>query len=397
MRRFIYISLFFLLLLPNMARAEILIILRQQAEASGNYVRVCDIARVEGPKELALEVAKTVLGPTPARGEVREITRWEIEHRIYEMGLETGVTFTGNETVRVTGNGRSSLGYEYSDDAGIEPSRQVGAFAAPERAVRAPDARREKAVVPAAPAAPRAETGTRETDSGSEQARSRLRNPMAALGDETREALTRAIADYLAKQYSRPDIDVEVRLASLSETVPSAVGAVTVEEALEGKIPGRASLAVRVVDFSGKENKIVAVGVDADVYALAPVASKPLYKGDILTPRDILVTRVKMKSGSTYLPPDAKAVEGREMQKAVQPGAPILATDAIPTAAVKRGATVAVDASGKGWRLQANAKALGAGEIGDIITVEDVSTKAKYQARITGYGKVAALPRKPNS
>lgn len=382
------------MLIPSLARAEIVIILRQQAEASGNYVRVCDIARIEGPKEIAVEIAKTVLGPTPARGEVREITRWEIEHRIYEMGLETTVTFTGNDTVKVTGNGLPNHRPDYSELDGIESNRPVLTFAAPEKPVRVAEPLPEKPVRSES-IKPVAEKRKAETQL--EQGRTKHRNPLTTLGDESRETLTRTISEYLARQYNRPDVDVEVRLASLSESMPAAIAEATVIEALEGRIPGKASLAVRYVDFAGKESKPLSVGIEAEVYALAPVASKPLYKGDVLSARDILITRVKMKSGSTYLPPDAKMAEGREVQKALQPGTPILATDAIPTAAVKRGATVSVDANGKGWRLQANAKALGPGEIGDIITVEDVSTKAKYQARITGHGKVAALPRKTNS
>lgn len=393
MRRFIYISLFLLLLIPSTARADIVIILRQQAEAAGNYIRVCDIARIEGPRELAVEVAKTVLGPTPARGEVREITRWEIEHRIYEMGLETIIAFTGNDTVKVTGNGPPSHRPDYSEMDGIELDRQDMAIAPREKEVRAVEPPAGKSA-PSAFVDPSAEKGKAENRAGKNEAN--RHNPLAELSGESRETLTRTLSEFLANQYGRPDVDVEIRLTSLSDGIPAAIAGATVIEALEGRIPGKASLAVRYVDSAGKESKALTVGIEADVYALAPVAAKPLYKGDVLTAGDILVARVKMKSGSTYLPPDAKIAEGREVQKALQTGTPILATDAIPTAAVKRGATVSVDSSGKGWRLQATAKALGSGEIGDIIAVEDISTKAKYQARVTGHGIVAALPRKMN-
>ncbi len=136
--------------------------------------------------------------------------------------------------------------------------------------------------------------------------------------------------------------------------------------------------------------------ITSEVYALAPVAAKPLYKGDVLNPKDVLITRVQMKSGLSYLPPDRKAVEGREMQKHISPGTPILATEATPTAAVKRGNLVVVEAMGKGWKMQASAKAMGTGNIGDLIMVEDTSTKSKYQARVTGHGTVTALPKTNN-
>lgn len=391
MRQLFIISLFSLLLNAGEAWAEVVIIVRQQAEATGNYIRVCDIARVEGPKELAAEVAKTVLGPTPVIGEVREITRWEIEHRIYEVGLKTAIAFTGNDSVRVLGTALRARNFDYADIDGVaveQPARGASA-PAPVTIMELPESRPVSAVNDGRERAAHSEAPGNTTPA-------QPRNPLTLLADDTRDQVSRVISNYLAERYKRPDVEVEVRLVSISGVIPGDAGEIVVEEALEGRIPGRASLALRYMDASGQTTKNITAAIDAEVFALAPVAAKPLYKGDVLAPRDVLITRIKMKSGQSYLPPDPRAVEGREMQKPVSPGAPILATDATPSAAVKRGNVVAVDASGTGWRLQANAKALGSGNIGDVIEVEDVSTKAKYQARVIGYGKVAAVARKVN-
>ena len=105
MRRKTSISMFIILLCAPEALADVVVIVRREAESAGKYIRVCDIARVEGPRELALEVAKTVIGPTPQRGETREITRWEIEKRLREMGLDADIAFAGNDSVTVFGNG----------------------------------------------------------------------------------------------------------------------------------------------------------------------------------------------------------------------------------------------------------------------------------------------------
>ncbi|GEM_PF-2253854 len=400
MRKITLISLFMLLFTQTPAWAEVVVIVRQQAEATGNYVRICDIARVEGPKELALEVSKTILGPTPPRGQVVEITRWEIEHRIYEMGLHTQVSFTGNDVVRVSGNGvPSSRGQDAFADEGTPG--YVKPFMA-EQLVKEDRSRLARDTSPATVRKNPEMPGPRDVADSLPQmgemptAAARPRNPLALTSETAKERVANAAANYIAARYRRPDVEVEAKVLSVNAVVPDDAREIVVEEALDGRVPGRAVLAVKVVDFDGKRLNPIEVSIDSEVYALAPVAAKPLYKGDVLNPRDVLVTRVKMKSGLSYLPPDRKAVEGREMQKHVSPGTPILATDATPTAAVKRGTLVVVEAQGKGWKMQASAKALGTGNLGDLIYVEDVSSKAKYQARVTGQGTVTALPKAKN-
>lgn len=400
MRKITLISLFILLLTQTPAWAEVVVIVRQQAEATGNYVRICDIARVEGPRELALEVSKTILGPTPARGEVIEITRWEIEHRIYEMGLHTQVSFTGNDVVRVSGNGvPSSRGIDSWQDEGS------AGYVQPFTAEPLVKEDRSRVIRDTAPATARAKPEmpvSRDTDERLSpmgempKAAVRPRNPLALTTDTAKERIANAAANYISARYRRPDVEVDAKVLAVNAVVPDDAREIVVEEALDGRVPGKAVLLVKVVDIDGKRLNPVEVTIESEVYALAPVAAKPLFKGDVLNPRDVLVTRVKMKSGLSYLPPDRKAVEGREMQKHITPGSPILATDATPTAAVKRGTLVVVEAQGKGWKMQASAKALGTGNLGDLIYVEDVSSKAKYQARVTSHGTVTALPKAKN-
>ncbi len=67
---------------------------------------------------------------------------------------------------------------------------------------------------------------------------------------------------------------------------------------------------------------------------------------------------------------------------------------AVPGTAVKRRQLVIVDTEGKGWRLQTKARAHEGGTVGDIITVEDLETKAKYPVRITGMGTVSVVVNK---
>ena len=374
------IPLFLFMLLASEAWADVVVIMRREAEATGNYVRICDIARVEGPNEQAREVALIVLGPTPPRGQSQEITRWDIETRLFEMGIVASVTFTGNDMVRVFGNGTGrrilAVGAEtglgrlspVTPNDGGTADRRLGA-----------DGDGDPVAKPFKPAPKTFESpvppGTL----------------VAAMSSGAKSRVNQAIARYLAEKYPRSDMEVEARLLTIEDAVPESAHEIKVEEALGGRVPGKATLRLSVRDTDQAEPRQVVASADTQVYGLALVAGRQLTRGEQLEPRDVVVTRVRMESGKGYLPPTPDAASGRTLKKNVKPGEALLAVDAVPSEAVKRGNLVVVIATGKGWDVKTVGKALGSGMVGDSITVEDASTKAKYPARITGPGTVAMI------
>ncbi|MCD7897155.1 MAG: hypothetical protein LUG50_10870, partial [Planctomycetaceae bacterium] len=104
------ILILFLLLTTTLAWAEVVVIIRREAQSAGKYIRIGDIARVDGPQDQVREVAATILGPAPSHGEPRNITRWDIENRLLEMGIMAKVAFSGNDHVRVLGSGTGGGG-----------------------------------------------------------------------------------------------------------------------------------------------------------------------------------------------------------------------------------------------------------------------------------------------
>jgi flagella basal body P-ring formation protein FlgA len=360
-------------LLMPVALADIVVIVRRQAESAGNYIRVCDVARVEGPREAAREVAETIIGPTPEKGQEREITRWEIESRLYEMGLSATVTFSGNESVRVSGNGAPSGRRE---DAGFVPGElePVALASVTEAATTDPGdygrARR---------------TAAARSDAEIPQSATPANEDVSA-----RQRIGAEVSRYLASRYNREDIEVRAKVISLSEGLSPGEEFI-VAEAVGGRMPGKAEVALKVVGPEADEGRRIIAVLDTEIYALAPVATKPLYKGDVIAARDVAIDRVKMRAGQAYLPPDAMAAVGREVQRPIKPREPILPSDAKNVDAVKQGMNVYVDNRGVGWSVQAVAKALGGGNVDDIITVENPGTRHRYRARIIGPGRVTSL------
>lgn len=385
-RRFCILLLAMLLAGP-LAHAEVVVIIRREAHSSGRYVRVCDIARVDGPNDIAREVAMTILGPAPMHGQTHEFSRWDIESRLYEMGVSTAVTFSGNDVVRVFGDGAGARypGFAPQDllpvpeRSGLGQGREGTAASDPSRAVRSP----EFSVKSFEPRN-RAETSLRRD----------------LLTPEARVRVGQVISNYIADQYraaKRPDIEVESKVLATDADIPYSAYEITVDEAVEARVPGNALMRLSVRDAAGADPRKVTVSADAQVFGLSLVASRPLSKGDLLDKRDVAVTRVKMESGKMYLPPVPARAVGLEAQKTFRPGEVIYPQDATVGDAVKRGNMVVVKNEGKGWEILSKGKALGNGRIDDIVSVEDSSTRTKFNARVTGPGTVAVVLKKdPN-
>ena len=378
------IPLLILLLFAAEARAEVVLILRREAQPAGNYVRICDVARVEGPDDQVREVAMTVLGPSPGKGESREFTRWDLENRLYEMGIASRVSFSGNDSVRVYGNGAARAAPRY-DSAAFLPLEPLPVRSLEQRRGDAGTAGQGKTEPLAKPAPRRFDPPDR---------------PAAmALTDDARRRVGLAVSNYLAERYKqngskRTDIEVEANITSASSEIPYTAYDVQVEGGLDGRVPGKARLQLVVKDTVESQPRRVEVEADTQVFARALVAARQLSRGESLEKQDVTVTRVRMEAGKSYLPPSLNAIAGREVSRNLRNGDPILAEDAIPGQAVKRGEWVVVNAMGKGWLLQSKGKALGAGMVGDMISVEDSNNKTKYSARITGRGEVEVVVKK---
>ncbi len=392
MRRYWPILFLTLFLLAPPAWAEVVVIVRREAESAGKYIRICDVARVDGPQPAAREVAETVLGPAPSRGEIREISRWDIESRLYEMGVGGRVAFSGNDQVLVYGEGTErrglidrnvgfrSLGpvYDAGPRGGLTYGSALGGSSG-----------QELGQAGAAPFKPEAKNlPSRRPDSDQLQ-----------LERESALRVGHAIADYLSDRYrngpqKRSDIEVEAKVKNANADIPLDAYEVKVEQEMGGQVPGRAELRLSVRDKADAKPRFVDVVADTELFAQGLVANRNVSRGENLDKKDVRVSRVKMEFGKGYLPPKPEAVAGREAKKQLKPGEAILADDAPLGEAVKRGSTVVVKTEGKGWEVYSKGKAQGGGGIGDIISVEDTTNKSKFQARIVDRGVVAVVVKK---
>ncbi len=391
MVRYWHIPLLVMLLLMPPAWAEVVVIIRREAEPTGKYIRICDVARVDGPQPAAREVAETVLGPAPSRGEVLEFSRWDMQSRLYEMGVGAAVAFSGNDLVLVYGEGAERRGLRESADG----FRTLGPVYVADRGGLASggilgmaggEGHAGGLAGPIKPEAGKFHSG-------------RFGGERGKLAYESEHRVGQAIADYLSLRYrrghsKRDDLEVEAKVQKANADIPPDAFEIRVEQELGGKVPGRAELRLAVRDQADAKPRFVEVVADTELFAQGLVANRKVTKGESLDQKDVKVAKVKMEFGKGYLPPKPEAVLGREAKKQLLPGEALTADDTPLGEAVKRGALVVVKTEGKGWEILSQAKAHGGGGIGDIITVEDTSNKKKFTARIVDRGVVAVVVKK---
>jgi len=361
------------------ARANTLVILRPKAEATGPHIRLADIARVDAKNVYAANaIAAAIIAPSPAAGDAVSFQREDIRRRLAEIGLDPDVTFSGAEAVVVSGygsrlaatpNAYDSYMGTVSDIVSLDP-KDLAPPAAPKNTGRALPGIPETGIPVAAW---RVEAAERESAMNA-----------------TRNQLAQAAEAYLLGKYSRDDVDVEAKVAGIPPPVPANAFDVRVTRELGGKVPGRAQFEATWRATAESQPETARFDVDVSVFAPAPVAARAIQKGERLTARDVEIRRVRMQAGCEYFIPRVDVVVGLAASKAIREGDPLLASDLQPPAVVKKGDTVRVLESGRGWNFEWTGKALADAGVNETVRVEAEVEKGKKTLRdvvVTGPGR----------
>ncbi len=148
---------------------------------------------------------------------------------------------------------------------------------------------------------------------------------------------------------------------------------------------GRITVGVRCND--AKPWKIY-VSARVQVLAQVVVAKRDLPRGHRIGPRDIhLVKRDASRIGRAYVS-DPKAVVGHILKRALHRERPINPNLLESPDRIERGAEVSIVATSGGIQVRMKGKALSSGDPGDIIQVQNTTSKRKLQARVVSAGVV---------
>jgi len=118
--------------------------------------------------------------------------------------------------------------------------------------------------------------------------------------------------------------------------------------------------------------------------------ARSLAAGEIVQPTDLVWAKVAAAPADA--PGDADAVIGQAAKRPVRAGAVVQARDVGAAIVVKSGDLVVVAYDADGVSLAMQGKALGQGGVGDVVPVQNPTSKKTIQAIVTGPGQAIVGP-----
>lgn len=349
----------------NAAAAEIR--LRDKMEATSPVVRLDDVAEISAADGLELQrLSRTLLMPAPAPGTQRFVRLREVQDMLAAQGEDLSrLQFSGASQVAVATPG-----------------------ATPE-------------------AAPRAATGGR-IDRQAVMLAGQVKQPAAAAIEERkpldeaqadilRGRLNELVVEYLtAKAGHREDWRVNCNVPD--RTLELLDGAVSAPKCSGGEAPwtGRQRF---VFTFSTSKGRVqLSVAADVGLAMRAVVAIRPIQKGGVITAAHVQLQTIDfMEHGDRGDPVDSvEKIIGMEARQAIKAGDTVFTNQVSPPLLVKRGEDITVLSRGGGIRVRTMARAVQDGARGDLVQVETLDKKDRYDARVTGTREVVVFsPTRP--
>ncbi len=129
-----------------------------------------------------------------------------------------------------------------------------------------------------------------------------------------------------------------------------------------------------------------AASVLVDVRLPVVVATRALRRGESLAPDMLRLEERELRHLPVEVISDLPRALGSRLRRSVGEGAPLLFSQLEAEPLVRRGDVVVVQAGGPGLDVRVEARALEAGAEGQLIRVENPTTRRRFQAEVTGSG-----------
>lgn len=339
--------------------------LRDHVAPRASVVRLGDVAEIKAAdRQEARRLAAVPLMPAPAPGTQRFLRKREVADMLEACGIELkDIHFGGADQVALASRADVQVAqFEQAVTGGGAPTNRHAAILAG------------------------AEISTTATQVGVERT-----NELNAL-------IRQAIAEYVKSLTDRADVNrIEYKL---SDRQLARLNAATSSPTCSGgdePWTGRQEYILSFRTATGNEQ----FTVRAEVGQLAVpvvVAIRPVPRGNVITAADVDVRMLdtSTKSANKRIVFDTlDAVIGKEARQALQPDS-IVYTDLIQSPIlVKRGEVITVAAESGGIRVRTTAKAVQEGSHGDLIQVETLDSKQKFNARVVGIREAAVYSPTP--
>jgi flagella basal body P-ring formation protein FlgA len=328
--------------------------LREKVVPKASVVRLGDIADIAGKdRDAVKKLAVVPLMPAPAPDTERFLRKREVADMLAANGIEIGdIHFTGADRVAISAMGKVQAA-AYQESAG-----GVGT-----------PANRHAIVL----AGGQSDAADVKLSDGQES--------------DYKNELCRVISDYLKAKSGKAEIgtiDCTVPDRQLAQFAQASSAPVCSGGAEPWS--GRQKFTLAFVTPSGP----VQINVNADVAeAAAPivVAKRPVVRGNVITAADVEVRTLEPSAKNAGRRGSFDSIEkliGMEAKQPLQQDEVVYADQVQSPVLVKRGELITVSSRSGSICVRTSAKAVQDGSKGDLIQVESVDSKQRYDARVVG-------------
>jgi flagella basal body P-ring formation protein FlgA len=343
------------------AQAATEIVVRESVVMTRSVVRLGDVADIASDNEAVVErLAALPLMPAPSADSRRFLRSREIEDLLAAHGVEqSGLTISGAKQVAVTsGNREATAGNAVRRGTDGKINRHAAVLAGH---TVAPEARK--------------------------------------LDTETAATLKDGIHTLIANHLATKSIDTQKLAVSFDVAdrhLTTLAAATSRPTCTGGTAPwtGRQRFEIAFTTAAGAAKFSVYADVTPPAVPVV-VAIRSIPRGSVLTAADVELqeTQVATRASDRRVPVDSiESIIGMEARQSITAGS-ILYTEAVQSPIlVKRGELITVSSQGNGFRVKTTARALHDCSKGDLVQVESLQTKERYDARVVGLREAAIAP-----
>jgi flagella basal body P-ring formation protein FlgA len=329
--------------------------LRERVVPKASVVRLGDIADIATKdREAAKKLAVVPLMPAPAPETERFLRKREVADMLAANGVEIGdIHFTGAEQVAISAMSKVQMA-SYQDSAGG----------------RAGSATNHHAVVLAGGQAV--------------AAAAKLSDSQAS---DYKNELCRVISDYLKTKSGKAEIGT-IDCSVPDRQLVQFAQATAAPMCSGGADPwtGRQKFTLAIVTAAGPTQ----LTVNADVSEAATplvVAKRPVARGNVITAADVEVRTLEPAAKNAGRRASFDSIDkliGMEAKQPLQQDEIVFADEVQSPVLVKRGELISVSSRSGSICVRTSAKAVQDGSKGDLIQVESIESKQRYDARVIG-------------
>lgn len=197
------------------------------------------------------------------------------------------------------------------------------------------------------------------------------------------------IVDFVRQRTAGLGVELNVKKVGFHGDLALPEGAVSYEVSAPRQWEGwgQASLAL-IVRVDDRVVKNIPILVDVEALADMVVTTRPVERGEILTPADVAVQKRDLATAGGKVARTAADVVGLRVRVGMRGNSPLRSDYLERVPLIKQGQLVTVLLESSTLRITTTGRAKGAGSAGDLITVQNISSNKDFPARIVDAGTV---------